>query len=206
MLTTNYKAAFNRAFDVPARLLSRCGIAPSALTLLGLALVLASCTFLLMTRQVFLFCWLVTLATLFDALDGAVARVSHRITKFGSYLDAICDRYAEAAVVLSVAVVTGYWVLSMLVLVGAMVVSYAKARAALEVPVSNTEWPDLMERTERDVIYIVGLAASRLVPWKPLGQDLFWWTLLVLGGLLHATAIQRIVRARRFILTRSNAA
>ena len=206
MLTTRYKAAFNRAFNVPARLLSRCGISPSVLTFLGLALVLASCAFLLSTRQVFVFCWLVTLATLCDAIDGAVARVSHRITKFGSYLDAICDRYAEAAVVLSVAVVTGYWVLSMLVLVGAMVVSYAKARAALEVSVSNAEWPDLMERTERDVVYIVGLAASQLVSWKPLGHDLFWWTLLVLCGLIHATAIQRILRARRFIRARGGAA
>ena len=203
MLTTRYKAAFNRLFDRPAHVLVRLRISPSTVTLGGLVLVCASCVFLLATRQVVAFCGLVTLATLFDALDGAVARASGRITKFGSYLDAVCDRYGEAVVALSVAVVTGYWMLSIVALVGAFLVSYTKARAALEVPVSNTEWPDLMERTERHVLYIVGLAARQLIAWKPLGHDLFWWTLVILGVLIHATVIQRVLRAKRLIATRS---
>ncbi len=199
MLATRYKAAFNQLFDPVARGLSRKGISPSAVTLSGLVLGGACCLFLLATRRILPFCILVTLASLFDAVDGAVARVSGRLTRFGAYLDAMCDRYAESAVALSVAWVTGYWALSMVMLVGALAVSYAKARAALEVPISNTEWPDLMERAERDVLYIVGLAASQLLPWKPLGKDLFWWTLVVLGVLIHATVIQRVLRAKRLI-------
>ncbi|MBI3324597.1 MAG: CDP-alcohol phosphatidyltransferase family protein [Candidatus Omnitrophica bacterium] len=143
-----------------------------------------------------------TLATLLDAVDGAVARAGGRSTKFGSYLDAVCDRYAEAMVVVAVAEVTGYWVLSTLMVIGALLVSYAKARAAMEVSVSNLEWPDLMERTERDVLYIAGLAASQLVPWKPAGRDLFWWTLLILVVLIHATVVQRMLRAKRLIRLR----
>jgi phosphatidylglycerophosphate synthase len=202
MLTTRYKAVFNRLVEPPARLLVRWGVSPSVVTLSGLALVIASCAFLLMTRQVVVFCVLVTAASLMDALDGAVARVGGRASKRGSYLDALCDRYGEAIVVGCVAVVTGYWGLSMLVVVGALLVSYAKARAAMEVPISNTEWPDLMERTERAVIYIAGLAAGQLLPWKPFGHDLFWWTLVLLSALIHATVIQRILRARRLIQSR----
>jgi len=202
MITTRYKQAFNRLLDPVASVLIRLEVSPSAVTLGGLALVVASCTFLLVTRRVLVFCILVSGAALLDALDGAVARASGRVTKFGSYLDAMCDRYVEAVVVLSVAVVTGYWTLSMLALVGAMLISYAKARAAIEVPVSNLEWPDLMERTERDVLYILGLAASQLISIRPLGHDLFWWTLVILCVLIHATVIQRICRARQFIMNR----
>ena len=107
-------------------------------------------------------------------------------------------------VVISVAWVTGYWLLSGVGLVGALLVSYAKARAAMEVPVTNQEWPDLMERGERDVIYIVGLLASRLTAWTPVGHDLFWWTLVLLAVLIHATVLQRVLRARRLILLRDS--
>ena len=81
--------------------------------------------------------------------------------------------------------------------------SYAKARAAMEVSVSNDEWPDLMERTERDVLFVIGLAAGALMPWRPLGRDLFWWTLVLLAILIHGTVAQRVLRARRFIDARS---
>jgi len=172
-------------------------------TLGGLVLVAASCAFLVVTRRIVVSCVLVTLASVLDALDGAVARVSGRVTKFGAYLDAVCDRAAEALVILSVAVVTGYWLLSSLVLVGAFLISYAKARAAMEVPVANLEWPDLMERTERGVVFIAGLAASRLIRWRPLGRDLFWWTLVVLLALVSVTVLQRMLRAKRLIEMRS---
>jgi phosphatidylglycerophosphate synthase len=138
-----------------------------------------------------------------DALDGSLARVSGRVTKFGAYLDAVCDRYVEAAVAGAVAYVTGHWLLIGVVLVGSLLVSYTKARAAMEVKVLNDEWPDLMERTERNVLFIVGLAAGSLIPWRPMGHDIFWWTLVLLSVLIHLTVVQRILRARRFILERS---
>ena len=203
MLTTRHKAALNRFFEHPARWMVRLGLGPSTVTVGGLALVGASCLFLLVTRRIFSFCVLVTLASLLDALDGAVARVSGRVTKFGAYLDAVCDRVGEAIIIIAVASVTGDWLLSAIVLAGAMLVSYTKARAAMEVPIANLEWPDLMERTERGTIYLVGLALSSFIPWRPFGRDLFWWTLVVLAVLVSATVLQRILRARRLIEARS---
>jgi phosphatidylglycerophosphate synthase len=94
----------------------------------------------------------------------------------------------------------------MIALSGAFMVSYAKARAAMEVPVSNQEWPDLMERGERSAVFLLGLLAGAVAPWKPLGHDLFWWTLVALSVLVHATAIQRILRARRYIMAREGGA
>jgi len=203
VVTARYKPLLSRFFDPLAKSLSRLGVSPSVVTLAGLVLVFASCLYVLLTKHLLVFCGLLTIAGLFDVLDGAVARASGRVTKFGAYLDAVCDRYVEAAVVLSVAVVTGYWLLSMVVIIGALLTSYAKARAAMEVPIANAEWPDLMERGERSIVFGVGLVASQLVAWRPGGHDLYWWTLLLLGVLTHATALQRMARARRLIRLRS---
>ncbi len=202
MLTTRYKAVFNRVFDPVADILVRCGIGPSTVTIAGLIFTAASCAFLLITHRVVAFCFLVTFATLFDAFDGAVARRSGRVTRFGAYLDAMVDRYEEALVLIAVAMETGYWLLSMWLLTGCVLVSYAKARAAMEAPISNGEWPDMMERMERDVIYVVGLLISALVPRRIAGEDVFWWTLVVLCVLVHATVLQRFWRARALIAAR----
>ena len=188
----------------PAKRLARCGISPSAITLMTPLLVSLICLWFVQTRAVWPFCLFVAAVGCFDALDGAVARGSGRVSRFGAYLDAMCDRYVEAIIVLSTAWVSGYWVLSMIVLAGALLTSYAKARAAMEVDVSNLEWPDLLERPERSALFLIGLALNAWLPWKPLGKDLFWWMLLVLALLTHATVVQRMLRARRFINERQS--
>ena len=203
MITTRYKPVLSRLLHPLAARLARSGIHPSAITLTVPVLSLLVCAWFVRTQAVVPFAVVMLVVGCLDGLDGAVARAGGRTTKFGAYLDAVCDRCVEAIVALSVASVTGYWVLTMLVLVGSLLVSYTKARAAMEVSVSNEEWPDLMERTERDVLFLVGLAASALIPWRPLGHDLFWWTLVFLAILIYVTVVQRILRARHFIRERS---
>jgi len=193
----------SRVIGPLARAVARTGVSPTTLTLAGPCLTLLICVWFIQTQRVLLFCLLMVGVGCLDWLDGAVARASGRVTKLGAYLDAVCDRYVEAIVMLAAAVVTGYWVMSMAVLAGALLVSYAKARAAMEVPVVNQEWPDLMERTERSLLFGAGLVAGELVPWRPLDRDLFWWTLALLAVLLHATVLQRVLRARRIIRERA---
>lgn len=205
MLASRYKAVFTRALDPLAAAFVLLGVSPTLLTLLTPVLTVVVCLWFLRAHAVLPFCIAMLVVGGLDGLDGAVARAGGRVTKFGAYLDAVCDRYVEAMAALTVAWVTGHWLLIALTLVGAMLVSYAKARAAMEIPVSNQEWPDLMERTERSVVFLVGLAASALVPWRPLGRDLFWWTLVFLTVLIHLTVVQRVLRARRFLQERSGA-
>ena len=202
MLTTRYKSLLNRLLQPLAAAMARTGVPPGAITLAGPLLTSVVCLWFVRTATILPFCLVMALVGCLDGLDGAVARVSGRVTKFGAYLDAICDRYVDAMVVTAAAMVTGYWTLSLITLAGALLVSYAKARAAMEVPVSNLEWPDLMERAERGAVFLLGLVASALVPWRPLGRDLFWWTLFLLAILTHLTVAQRVLRARRFIATR----
>ena len=203
MLTTRYKAGLNRSLEPVGRALASTGLSPSAVTLAAPVLVGLICFWGLRTRAILPFCLLVLAAACLDGLDGAMARAGGRVTKFGAYLDAMCDRIVEAMVAMTAAALTGQWTLTTGVLAGSLLVSYAKARAAIEVPVSNLEWPDLMERTERGILFLAGLAAGTLVPWQPLGKDLFWWTLAALNVLVYCTVGQRILRARRFIETRA---
>lgn len=174
-------------------------MSPLVITLAGPILGLFVCLAFLRTGAILPFCLAITAVACLDGLDGPVARVTGRVTKFGAYLDAVCDRYFEAMVVITLAAFTGYWLWSMVGLVGSLLVSYTKARAAMEVPVSNQEWPDLMERAERGLVYVAGLTMSQVVTWTPLGHDLFWWTLVVLAGLIHVTVWQRMRRAYQLI-------
>jgi len=203
MLTSRYKDSLNRALRPLATPFVHLGFSPSFLTLAGVVLVSLICLWFLTSRDVLPFCLAVLAAGGLDALDGAVARATGRVTKFGSYLDAMCDRYVETIIVITVAAVTGYWLLSAAVLSGALLVSYAKARTSMEVSISNQEWPDLMERPERSLLYLAGLAAGGSLSWRPMGRDLFWWTLAGIAVLTHVTVLQRVLRAGRLIRKRS---
>ena len=203
MLTTRYKDFFQRLLRPLAGSLARTGIHPNTITLGGLLLGVLACLWFVRSRAVLPFCGLILAIGCLDAVDGAVARASGKVSRVGAYLDAMADRYLEALVILVVAIVKGYWVLSSIVLIGGQLVSYSKARAAMEAPVTNQEWPDLMERTERSVLFLAGLAAGELSAWRPAGQDLFWWTLVVLAVLIHLTVFQRVRRAVRLIAQRA---
>lgn len=203
MITSQHKEMFNRAFEPVGRFLIRLKVTPNQLTCFGLILAVACCVVYMVSRNAILFVFLISACGLFDALDGVVARLTQNTTKFGSYLDALCDRLFDTVVGFSVAYVTGYWVLMFFVTCGALTISYAKARAAMEVSVSNTEWPDWMERGERSFIFLLGLLVSEIWRIEIFGQGFFFWVLVFLVTAMYATVIQRAFRARSIIESRS---
>jgi len=202
-MLTSKKDFFNRISSGIGKALAKLPIHPNTLTLLGLGLGMACCVYLLISRDLLVFSVLVLFAGLFDMLDGALARASGKSSKFGSYLDAMTDRYFEVFVVITVAYVTGYWVLSSLLILGVYSVSYAKARAAMEIPIQNNEWPDFLERTERDIIFIIGIFLSQVFSVQIFGHNIFWWTLVLLVVGTQFTVVQRILRAKSFMETRN---
>jgi len=199
MIGSGYKSFFDKLFRTIARKAIDAGIRPNQVTLFGFGAGASACLFLIFSKNFLVFFALILITGLFDVLDGVMARLGGQTTRFGAYLDAMCDRYFEAMVLLSVALVTGYWITTFILLAGAFLTSYAKSRAAMEVPVLNTEWPDFLERGERSVIFLSGLLLSQIISRKFFGQDLFYWTLLFLAIGTHATVIQRMLRARKII-------
>lgn len=89
-----YLTAVHRA----ARPLTASGVPPDVLTLTGLAVALAALwPAAAGGRWVLLVPLLVVGSSLVDGLDGAVALLSGRSTRWGAVLDAVADRLADAA-------------------------------------------------------------------------------------------------------------
>jgi archaetidylinositol phosphate synthase len=201
MIDGLYGARFNRVWEFFAQGLARAGCSPNAVTLCGLALVVAGAGAYVVHRDSLVFAIWLAVAFAFDGLDGAVARLTGRTTKFGGYLDAVIDRYQELVVLASIAWVHDLWPAALLVVTGGFLTSYNKARAAMEIAVDNMDWPDLLERLERIVILVALLVLDGVLPMIP-GTHVGSLAagLLLLGVLTHATALQRFARARRRII------
>ncbi|MGB9243450.1 MAG: CDP-alcohol phosphatidyltransferase family protein [Candidatus Acidiferrales bacterium] len=125
------------------------------------------------------------LAGLCDLLDGPVARIQHRVSIFGGFLDSIFDRYADLILFLGLLVYYasvnrfGYAFLAGAAMAGAVMVSYAKARAESLVPNEDVGFWD---RPERLVLMIIGALANRMPP-------VLW--ILAIGP--NITVVHRIV-------------
>ena len=174
-----------------ARPIARAGFTPNQVTAAGLALVALAAAAYLLHRSELIFGLTLAIAHAFDALDGAVARQTGLSTKTGGYFDAMVDRYQELIVLAAIAQVTDNWPLAMLAFAGAVITSYAKARTAIETPVSNTDWPDFFERLERIIFICILLVLAGLLPLPWLMTA----GLAVYAILCHLTALQRIRRA-----------
>jgi CDP-diacylglycerol---glycerol-3-phosphate 3-phosphatidyltransferase len=125
------------------------------------------------------------LAGLCDLLDGPVARLQNRVSVFGGFLDSILDRYADLILFLGLLVYYAsvnrfiYAFLAGAAMAGAVMVSYAKARAESLVPNEDVGFWD---RPERLVLMILGALANRMPP-------VLW--ILAIGP--NITVIHRIV-------------
>lgn len=167
-----------------ARLTGRLGISPNTLTIVGCVLNLGI-SVLIGMGYLRLGGFLLLPAFAFDALDGAVAREMNRVTKFGAFLDSCLDRISESAVMLALA----WWymshgiylvaILAIVSIIGAMLVSYTRARAeAIGVDCKV----GLFTRVERGLLVIAGLIAGL--------SSLMLWAMAI-GSV--ATALQRVV-------------
>lgn len=121
---------------------------------------------------------------IFDMLDGMVARTSGKTTKFGAFLDSVLDRYSDAFLFLSIAWYlaahgdhTGAF-LSLGTLVGAFIISYARARSE---GLGESCHTGILERPERIILLIFATLTGWIVP--------VLWIMLVLT---HITVIQRM--------------
>lgn len=201
MLDGTNRGLGERFWHALAQPLARAGLSPNQVTWIGLVLILANCAGYVLHRQSFWFGLGLIVSFSFDGLDGAVARLTGKASKYGGYLDAVIDRYQEIAVYLAIAWVTEWWAVSFLAVTGSLMVSYNKARTAMEISIDNHGWPDLLERFERIFIICAALVLDPLIPLPAfLGGSVLFAGVVVIAVLSHVTAIQRFGRARAMIL------
>ena len=97
MIEDTLRGMTNGMLARTAGLISRTGVTPNAITVAGFIGMAAAG--LLCARGSFAAAGLLVAASsVFDALDGALARTTGATTPFGAFLDSFLDRYAEAAV------------------------------------------------------------------------------------------------------------
>jgi len=94
----------NRILNPVLRLLAAAGVSPNLVTLAGFGLSLGAGLFVLAGHKVpaGLVFWL---GGLTDLLDGGLARLTGKTTRFGAFLDSTLDRLSEAAVLGALALV-----------------------------------------------------------------------------------------------------
>ena len=197
MLNKYARAFFTKLFTPIARLLVKLGISPDVVTTIGtLGVCFGALAFY--PRGEFLVGTLVITAfVFFDTLDGIMARMNNRSSRWGAFLDSTLDRVADAAIFSGLALWyagTGdNWLmagLALACLILGMVVSYARARAE---GLGMTADVGIAERAERLVLVLVatgfvGLGAPVL---------LLQIVLAVLALASLVTVVQRMLEVRR---------
>ncbi|MFA5505725.1 MAG: CDP-alcohol phosphatidyltransferase family protein [Vulcanimicrobiota bacterium] len=94
-------------------------------------------------------------AVLLDFLDGAVARASGQVSDYGNHLEAVVDRYVEAALLAGLS--AHFPVLATAALGFSMLVSYIKARVGLVIASDNSDWPGVGGRADRMLLLLLVL-------------------------------------------------
>jgi CDP-diacylglycerol--glycerol-3-phosphate 3-phosphatidyltransferase len=191
MLTERVGDAFARPVERLVRVFAH--VSPDVLTITGLALNGVACAFFAFAggkdyRSPLLLQigGLVALvASIFDMLDGRVARLRGRETKFGAFLDSTMDRYSDMVLFMGLMILyarvdrTPQMVLVWVAAFGSFMTSYARARAESLIPRCTV---GLLERPERIVLLVVGALTNRMVA--------VLWIIAVLSNI---TAVQRVV-------------
>jgi CDP-diacylglycerol--glycerol-3-phosphate 3-phosphatidyltransferase len=183
MLTDRVRQWSRGIINPVAGLVNRTGISPNGITVIGF-LLMVGVGLVLSQGYLRLAGVLLIVAALFDALDGALARLQDRVTPFGAFFDSTMDRYAEAAVFLGVLVyflrqgASTEVILTYIAIIGSLMVSYTRARGeGLGVSIRG----GLLSRLERMVILVLFLLLNQLAI-----------ALWILAPLTNLTALQRI--------------
>ncbi len=166
-------------------------INPNTLTLFGLFLSLVA-GFFFAKREVFPAGAFLLASGFFDSIDGLVARENNRITRFGGFLDSVCDRFGDAAVIIG-AIFGGlaaispfpYWFIGVLAIFGSLMVSYTRARAEAAGASASV---GIAERPVRMIILITGAFL-----------EMVNWAILLVAILSFITIFQRIVHVGKVL-------
>lgn len=194
-----------RIINAMVRGLASAGIPPNVLTTIGLIINLA-CGVLFGFGEFFLAGVVLIVANLFDMLDGNVARLSGRVTKYGGFLDSTIDRLSDMGAFLGIIVFYSrntpeHSVLNVLLagtgMIASVLVSYTTARSEGLGVKANVGF---LQRPERVVLLIIGALST----WD-WNSNSFWLNrmpqvLWVLAIGSTWTLIQRMIFIRRELM------
>ena len=178
---TDWLRAQARGITQPvARVLHRWGVHPNLVTLLGF-LGCAGAAVVVALGRARLGGALLILAASLDAFDGALARFAGRDSRFGAFFDSTLDRLSDSAVILGILwwqlPTAGPWLVMLLflLLLGAVMVSYTRARAE---GAGYSCKVGLLTRVPRVMMLVWGLISGWIYPMVIVMVVLSWFTVL----------------------------
>lgn len=134
---------------------------------------------------------LVILNSIFDALDGVIARKSNKATPRGDFLDHVIDRYSDVFIICSI-FFAGYasWQVGVAAIVGVLLTSYLGTQAqALNL---GRYYGGIMGRADRLVVIILAAFGNFAFPVLIAGFSILGWAVTLIAVTSHVTAVQRI--------------
>ena len=173
-----------------AKIFIKLGFSPDLVTLIGTLGVVVSSIIFFSPGEFLLGSIFFAMFVGLDAVDGTVARLLNRNSKWGAFFDSVLDRIADGVVLGSLAFYFAnageetYFILSLIALLASEIVSYTKARA--EGLGLNCD-TGLAERPERVMIIIAGTFLTGLGINPALGISI--WLLTIVSII---TVIQRM--------------
>jgi len=165
MFTGSIGRGGQRIIDAMVRWLAHGHINPNILTVIGVSLNVG-CGVLFGLGWFFWAGIALIVANLFDMLDGQVARLSGRVTRFGGFLDSSLDRLSDMVVFVGLMIFYArntelHSTLNVFLagagLMGSVMVSYASARAESLIPKCDVGF---LKRPERVVLFIIGALST----------------------------------------------
>lgn len=160
-MLNKFREALEEYINCIATIFIRAGLKPWTISLIGLIIVMVSSIWIAINPSklnILISVVLYLLGNGMDALDGAVARLTDRVSGWGGYLDSMLDRLGEIIYILAVSyagILT--WDLSYIYIVTAIMISYARARG--EGVGARLGGVGIMERAER----ILGITLILLI-------------------------------------------
>jgi CDP-diacylglycerol---glycerol-3-phosphate 3-phosphatidyltransferase len=154
-----------RIINSMVRGLASAGISPNILTTIGVTINIG-CGVLFGVGEFFWAGIVLIVANLFDMLDGNVARLSGRVTKYGGFLDSSLDRISDMGCFLGVMMFYAgnspqHSILNVLLggigMIASVMVSYTAARAEGLGLKANVGF---LQRPERVVLFIIGALST----------------------------------------------
>ncbi len=182
------RVRFKKLLDPIGAFLNKLGLTPNMITIFGLLGNIVA-AFLIAKGYIFWGGVFILLTAPMDAIDGTMARLRGKVTKYGAFLDSVSDRYSELMVyggLLYYFLNLDQTLACLLVFfsaVGSVMVSYTRARAEA---VQYQAKIGIMTRIER---YLV------LVPMLLINRPIY--AVWILAVFTNITAIQRVLSVRQ---------
>src|SRR5919112_5424725 len=195
-MLNRFRGLFTKVFSPIARFFLRLGISPDAVTIVGTVGVCAGALIFFPRGELLVGVLVITAFVFSDTVDGHMARISGRSSKWGAFLDSTLDRFGDAAIFGGLAM---YYIgpgdsenlaaLAMYCLVMGSITSYARARAE---SLGMEARGGIAERADRLVAILVMTGLSAIFD-APILIPL---TLRVLAVASTITVVQRIMLVR----------